>query len=116
MYYFGGNGFFKTNEATNVATLRAAFVDKNEQLEESEIVKILIQQISYEILKEKLYTFDKIKDFDSLNTTYYANVGVTPPGQKFANVQNERFSVDDVHFNEDELIEAVKIAYPERFI
>lgn len=82
--------------------------------------ELLMQEMAYKLAKEILEsdsaTIYKNLDQETFNETIYAEICIAPPGMKYVNRDEEVFQVDDELFTNEELIEAVKGFYAERFI
>jgi len=119
-------GFINVNEARGVVNVsindsdiaRKIIKDKIlSDFEVDELVKEALLQRLINKLHEKGYiSFSKTTSHLELQDTYHVDINVAPHGTHFVGVIGEAFIVDKEKFNEEELIEAVKIAYPERFI
>lgn len=114
----GYNTYIASNTASKI-TCQYILDDidiSNNQEYENEIKKTLIDSIAYELYKNNYVNFSKNKELKTQETIIRAEINVVPLGAKFGLIENDMFIVNGEKFTEEDLIEAVKIAYPERFI
>lgn len=123
-----GNGFFKVDEVKSVIRVSVPHTEvdergdslKDELLKEEKAKYKAAQKLLKRLVEENFIQFEAVKQppVDSFedNITYYANIHATMPGHTFMQVQNESLKVDGELFNEDEIIEAIRKTYPERFV
>lgn len=112
------NGFFKASEVKNVANVCVKAEVRNglSIIPEEEILRELILKLSHELFKNKMVTLNSMKSFERDSTMYSASINVAPPGTRYINIEDESFVVNGEKFSEEELVQAVKIAYPERLL
>ena len=112
----GYNTYIASNTASKI-TCQYILDDINiSNNQENEIKKTLIDSIAYELYKNNYVNFSKNKELKTQETIIRAEINVVPLGAKFGLIENDMFIVNGEKFTEEDLIEAVKIAYPERFI
>ena len=114
----GYNTYIASNTASKI-TCQYILDDidiSNNQEYENEIKKTLIDSIAYELYKNNYVNFSKNNKLKTQETIIKAEINVVPLGKKFGLIENDMFIVNGEKFTEEDLIEAVKIAYPERFI
>jgi len=118
------NGFIQTERLRNVQEICATLnVDAyamnnamNNGITKEYIIQNLISRISSSLFSAKLVELEQLKSVDNDEIIFKASIVVSPPGIKYMNVQDEAFIVNNEKFTEEELINAVKIAYPDRII
>lgn len=89
---------------------------ENEQEYLARIKENLVYKLTSQLMESGLVDFVQHKDALTGSTVVRAEVDVVPVGQRFANRTENSFVVDEQTFTNDELVEAVKKAYPEKFI
>lgn len=112
----GYNTYIASNTASKISC--QYILNNNDILnnEENEIKNILINSIADELYKNNFVHFSKKEHMETQETIIKAEINVVPLGEKFGLIENDMFIVNGEKFSEEDLIEAVKIAYPERFI
>lgn len=112
------NGFFKASEVKTVADFWVKKEVRNglPKIHEEIIREQLILKLSHELFKSKIVTLHSMKTFERDRTVYIASINVAPPGTSYMNIEGETFVANGEKFSEEEFIQAVKIAYPERLL
>lgn len=115
---WGANsGFGQQVNAVEARILKANVIHRDGlNIPESEIMRELGYSIVNEIISTKVMRISSYKRMDDFSTEYTAELTVTPFGTRMMNVRNDVFTINNEHFNEQEITYALKTAYPERFI
>lgn len=113
-----GNGFYSVTEASPLINIRYSIEcdGYNPQSEEYIYARLKSGLVDKLFNNKQLYIITKDWDADTNNYRYSIDINISKRGYKFSNVVNSEFRVQDEAFTEEELISAVQIAYPERFI
>jgi hypothetical protein len=81
---------------------------------EKHIERKLVDNLINVLLERKLVQFHKEKRYNEVN--FSAAISVVDGKNEYVNFSEPHFIVDDEHFTNSELIEAVKNTFPERLI
>lgn len=76
----------------------------------------LTHKLVHEMIKNNLVNFTQHKDVMSGDHVIRANLNAVKCEQQFVNLEEQSFIVDGNKFTNEELIEAVRHTYPEKFI
>jgi len=117
-FHLNKEGFLKENKSSQVKSLKVMIeTETYKSPPDQDYLKYeLIDKLSEGILKNNLCYFEKDFSPKDFNEIYYAEINVVAPGLKYVNLEQTVFKVGDEVFTNDELIEAVKSHFAERFI
>ena len=114
---FLNSGFKQQVSAVEARTLKSSIIYKDGlNIPASEISRELAYNIVHELLDAKVIRITSNERLEDFSMQYIAELTVAPLGTRMMNVRNDVFTINNEHFNEKEIITALKIAYPERFI
>lgn len=80
------------------------------------IAKELAYKLSQEMLRSGYITVHETKDHLRDETVFRAEANAVLTSPRFVNLVENSFIVDEQSFTNEELVEAVKYTYPEKFI
>lgn len=116
------NGFTSINCLKNVKELSVSgeisqYDLTNDSIESINQVKnSLVHKLAESLISNELVEFEQCKNIENFSDVITASINIVEPGKKFVNLTDNKFIVQNEEFSNDELVQAVKIAYPERFI
>lgn len=116
------NGFTSINYLKNVKELSVSgeisqYDLTNDSIESINQVKnSLVHKLAESLISNELVEFEQCKNIENYSDVITASINIVEPGKKFVNLTDNKFIVQNEEFSNDELVQAVKIAYPERFI
>lgn len=85
-------------------------------LPEIDIKRSLVDKLASGIIQRDLMTFSATDSSMTHMRLFRGSIGITDPLRHYVYRVNDAFVVEKNTFSEKELIEAVKYAFPERFI
>lgn len=115
------NGWQTQNESKKIKRLdvhyqHSRYDAKFDQVPDELIFRELAYKLGSAILQDNLADYSKSVDQETFAMTYHATINVADPGVKYVNLDGTRFKVGDEEFTNEELIDAVKDYFAERFI
>lgn len=116
-FKFNSQGFSQRAAVMPTQAFKASIIIRDDIPYDNEAITYeLTQHILKDLISSKLIRLDTYKDGESYSIKYTAVLNVAPQGVQFMNVRDDVFTINNEHFNEEEIKEALKIAYPERLI
>lgn len=110
-------GFYDVISQKNVNKLRAEIkVDfETSSMSEEYVKSELIRKLVKGLINNSLVNIYTSKDTDGI-TTYAAEINAVHTGTSYVNLEDKQFTVEGENFTNEDLVEAVKKCFPERFV
>jgi len=110
-------GFTQHNGVAETKIFRVNVIHKDGlNIPKSVIYHELALELSHEIIAAKVIRVSTQQNAYDYSLQYTAELTACSPGTKFTNVRNDVFTINNEHFNEQDIIEALKLTFPERFL
>lgn len=114
------NGFNNVDVVKNVKVLTISRACDSFHIDDKKnelfIKRNIAQDLSKSLIENDLIIFNIYEEWFNNQKIIQGTINVVDPGIRYVNKKDEKFVVDDQVFDNDELIEAVRKTFPERFI
>jgi len=110
------NGFDSNTVGTGALELHAREIVNFPGVSEEYITHSLHAELLQGMVKQGVVSISKSKDPVTNSVMYDAKITVVPTGTKFHMVEHDCFKLKGEIFTEGDIIQALQIAFPERFL
>jgi len=107
-------GWGTRHQVKNIRTIQAKAYINSEYVDH--IKQDLCYRLAQELFDSGFVNFKETTEPYSYDRIFYAGINVVESQQKYINLEERTFIVQNEHFSNEDLVKAVKIAFPERFL